>query len=162
LAKKRRKPSGKFQRTKQFFKKRLDFKRWMSLGEIKHGFMNITSILKGVMTVPAAQHVETYEEAKSRLRLSDSQIQTRYKQLSMRSKLFFGVGVGVVFYAYYLVFHAYIYLGGVVTLFAAGPAFAMSFRDSFWAYQLKRQRLGCSIEEWIRDNFWVAKLWFRD
>ncbi len=163
MADAKHKPSGKkFDRTRKFFAKRLNFKRWMSWNEIKGSSLNLVNMVKSVLAIKEPEHIETFCEAKARLGLSDADIQYQYQRIWWRAKVMFAVGVLVLIYACYLVVYANVVAGGIVTCLAAGPSFALSFRDSFWAYQIRRQRLGCTVEEWVRDNFWVAKLWFRD
>ena len=152
----------RMKRTKKFFSKRLNFRRWMSWEEIQRGGLNLMGLVKSALVIKSPEHVETFQEAMTRLKLSDYKLQRHLNLLFIRSKCFFLLSLLILGYAYYLIFYAGVVVGGAVTCLASGPSFALSFRDSFWAYQIRRKRLGCSIEEWVRDNFWVAKLWYRD
>ncbi len=134
----------------------------MSWPEIQHSTINIVNMVKSLFLIQKPKRTETFKEAQERLRLTTERLKQLQRHYTIRSRGLFLVGLVVLSYSYFLVFHKNVIGGGLCTMLVSCPAFALSFRDSFWAYQIRRQRLGCCVEEWFKDNFGIAKLWFRD
>lgn len=146
----------------RFIKKRFDYKRWIALDEIKRSTSNIASMFTSLLTIQTPRRVETFEEAKKRLKLDDRAIEQRCQYLANRANVYLLMAFAVLAYALYLIVYCDVLAGGICTMLLIGPALALAFRDKFWVYQLRRRRLGCSVEDWFRDNVWIAKIWFRD
>jgi intracellular multiplication protein IcmV len=157
-------PEEKPGKIKGFVKKRFNPARWLSLPEITRSASHIVDMVKVLLSLkkPNSKRVETFLEAQARLHVSDSQLADRHKSLRFASKCYFFLGFLVLLYAYHLVFNSGVVAGGLCTSTVSGPLFALSFKNSFNAYQIRRRRLGCTVEEWFRDNFGMAKIWFRD
>ena len=152
----------KFEKSRQFFRKRFNFRRWMSWDHIQESSHALLGYMKSLFLIGKAENVETYVEAKRRLSLSESQLAYRRKRLALRAKFYALLGLLVLSYAYYLIVYTGAIGGGLCTMLLAGPAFALGFRASFWSYQMKRERLGCSLDDWLRDNCGIARIWFRN
>lgn len=123
---------------------------WMSYDEVKKSGEDVSRMVKAVTEERQPGRKETFEQAMTRMKLSEEDIQKRMQQLYLSSCIYAGVSCLIFIYA----FVALIVFGGfwtwVAALIVSALGFALSFRDSFFYFQMKSRRLGCTIPDWIR------------
>jgi intracellular multiplication protein IcmV len=91
---------------------------------------------------------ETFDEAITRMNLSEKDIAERQKMFLQQTILYFTLGIGVIIYGVMLAFdHAITAM--IMCLVVSLVAFANAFRAHFWYFQTKQRRLGCTIQEWL-------------
>ena len=94
---------------------------------------------------------ESFAAAKKRLNLTDAMLLTRKKGLLRMSIL-------MTFFAFlffvYAIYHFYFLniKGGILSLVVMSIALILGFRYHFWYFQIKEQKLGCSIHEWFKQG----------
>lgn len=94
---------------------------------------------------------ETFEEAVTRLRLSEEDIAQRARLFLQQTLFYFAVGLGVIAYGVSLAFeHAII--GMLMSFLVSAMAFANAFRSHFWYFQTKQRKLGCTLQEWLNGS----------
>lgn len=140
---------GFFSGAKKVVKPLVDFPRWMDTPTLANNAKMIAGLAKRIFTAPKATRTETFEEAMSRLNLTETDIQRRKKEF-LRLICIFGL-LSILLYAYsfYLLSHSYI-RGGILALIVSTIALMRVFRFHFWYFQIKKRKLGCTFKEWLQ------------
>jgi intracellular multiplication protein IcmV len=129
-----------------------NFRMWLGADALRSFWQFIVTAVQR-MFVPsshsASDQDETFEQAQARLGLSDEVLISRQIALFRLSLLLFVLGIILFSYAFFQLFYGSLH-GFLLTLSVAGLALVISFRYHFWAFQIKRKKLGCSLREWYR------------
>jgi intracellular multiplication protein IcmV len=108
-----------------------------------------------VLSIPKGpKATETFEEALARLHLSEADIERRKIQFQRLARIYLALGAIVFLYMFYLIFEKAFFptlgcLGLLLILFS------QFFRYSFWLFQMRERRLGCTFSEWLSE--WMGK-----
>lgn len=138
----------KFSR-KTFF----DPSAWLGLNQLMGYTKVIGSTLKTTFTPDQATRSETFEEAMSRLKVSDADLQSLTTRYGWYTLLFLGLSLISFIVGFYYLF-AYHTISGWFLAIAVSLLFgANAFRYNFWYFQIKHRKLGCTVAEW-----WSGKL----
>jgi intracellular multiplication protein IcmV len=100
---------------------------------------------------PNGKNGESFQAAKKRLNLSDSDIMARQIGLLRLSILMILIAVLIFVYSVYLLVVG-AYTGGVVALVVTLIAVVLAFRYHFWYFQIRERKLGCTIQEWFKQG----------
>jgi intracellular multiplication protein IcmV len=121
---------------------------WLGYNELKSNTQSVWSIVKGLFVKAEPTRTETFEQAMVRLKLTEVDVANR-TTLYKRFALFFLVCALLVFgYAWYLVFSKGS-ITGFMLAFAASALFSgQAFQYDFWAFQMRRRKLGATVNEW--------------
>lgn len=112
---------------------------------------SLTKIASDVLSVPKGpKKSETFEEALSRLRLSEADVERRKIQFLRLGRIYLFLAVVIFLYMFYLLYQKAFFpaLGCVGLLMIVLSLF---FRCSFWLFQLRERRLGCTFFEWLSE-----------
>lgn len=143
-------------KTGKIFKRVLDVRGWSDWDRTKTGTSWIVDTIKKLF-VPQQHTVdESFDEAKQRLRLTESDIENKKKALLGLSILMAIFAVGLFIYALYLIINLHI-AAFFLTIVIMGVALTLAFRYNFWYYQFKVRKLGCSISEWFHNGLMGGK-----
>lgn len=121
---------------------------WMGYDNLKASGQEVKGMFKGLTETNAPGRKETFEEAMRRMRLTEEDIAARMKQLLLSSSIYAAFAVGLLIYALVSLFFLHLMtflVAAVISLLG----FALAFRDSFFYFQMKKRKLGCTIREWI-------------
>jgi intracellular multiplication protein IcmV len=124
------------------------YKEWLDL----HGLGIITSYfirnLKNLFPGKGLERRETFEQALQRLQLTPEELRIQSQRFSFLA--FFFLGMSLLIFCYFL----WMLLSG--SLMSAGMTFSLmiyslsvAFRYHFWNFQIHRQKLGCTLGEWL-------------
>lgn len=140
---------GVFRRMGKIIKPLVDIPRWMDAKRIADGADIIGGMAKSIFKPAQAKQKEDFSTAVERLKLTEKELERRYREFTRLFRFFFVTFLLVGAYATYLWFasswHAAV-LGTVVT----GIPLVLAYRFHFWRFQLIQRRLGCNFKEWLR------------
>lgn len=126
--------------------------QWLDYDSLKGTALYLYYLFRGLYRINPYQFSESYEEAKERLNLSDEYLNFQSKRYLWLS--YFFLGCSLLFFSYMLFLGIkHHWMGTFMTLSLSLYALSIAFRYHFWRYQLIRQKLGCSVQEWWRDLF---------
>lgn len=94
---------------------------------------------------------ESFEDAMSRLNISEKDLQDKKTALYRLSLLMCVAALFIFAYAiYHLVYGGY--RAVIISLVVMLIALVLAFRYHFWYFQIKERRLGCTMQEWYRKG----------
>ena len=145
---------GFFSRTRQIgsYIVNLKVQNWANADFIKSSFKSIVGFISGMFIPEQADRKESFKEAVDRLQLSKEDIAARTKEFLKLMIIYLVISVVLFSYSLYIAY-AYGNVGGFfmglgITMFSLTNA----FRYHFWIYQIKHNKLGCSLKEWFLDK----------
>lgn len=121
---------------------------WIDYEGLKTQNRTIITVIKSLYTPQKAERSETFEQAMTRLQITDADVQSLASRYSLFALMFALLGIAVFGYAFYLLFAHVSFLGFILGLSVSGLFFAYGFKYDFWALQMKRRELGLTFEEW--------------
>jgi len=133
-------------------KKKRDFgiSRLMGLPYLAAFTKSITGSAREMIKPRQSEREETFEEAVTRLQLTEEDIQKRKKQF-LNLAISFGVFAFVVLcYTVYLFWNGHI-LAGILGVAVTIMILTQVFRYHFWHFQMKKRKLGCTLKEWLKS-----------
>ena len=143
-------------RLASLFSRVFRFRYWLDVSRIK-GFTQYVIDLGKKLFLPQPQKAEeTFTEAKTRLKLSDEQLQKREQALFRVSALMVFFAVLLFFYAIYQMVYGSI-LGVILSVVVTLIALTLAFRYHFWYFQIKEKKLGCSWRIWLNEGLLGGK-----
>ena len=144
-------------RVTRYFGRKLKFMvnvpQWMGLGELKHHGLNIYNVVRSAFTPQQAEHRESFEEAVARMGLSEQDLVTRQKYFFWMSLCYLAVALALLCYVGYLVWHHH-FIAALLSSLLTILALALMYRESFYAMQMKRKKLGCTFRDWLNQFSW--------
>ena len=123
--------------------------------EIKSSFSHIKEMANKTLN-PRAQaqgRIESFEEAVERLNVKKEDLEQNYKNYSINFYIVFGFTILCMIIALYFLFFNDRLLTFISTISITALCLSLSIRFSFWAYQIKIQKL-CSLSEWFHGYDW--------
>ena len=97
------------------------------------------------------KEVESFDEAATKLNLSDAALMTKQKAL-FRLSIVMLIAAGLILsYAGYQLFYGS-FPAVIVSLIVTLIALTLAFRYHFWYYQIKNRKLGCTFDEWFKQG----------
>ncbi|MFZ4076399.1 MAG: type IVB secretion system protein IcmV [Legionellaceae bacterium] len=124
---------------------------WTDYDRNKNFFMAMLETAKRFLIPVTSETVETFDEARVRLKLTDDMILMQKKSLFRLSLLMACFGCGLFIYAIYqLVCGAF--LATLVSLMVMAFAFVLGFRYHFLYFQIEQKKLGCSLHTWFHQG----------
>ncbi|MEE9452512.1 MAG: type IVB secretion system protein IcmV [Gammaproteobacteria bacterium] len=124
---------------------------WTSYEQTKKTTKSLKDFILRFFVPQRSRRQEDLGQAMQRLGLSAQDIKDRtraFKRLTITMLL---VAVGVFLYSVRL-FMLQHWLVACVSLLFVGLPLAIAFRYHFWYFQLKKGKLGCSLNEWLREG----------
>ena len=121
---------------------------WLGYDLLKEQTVFLYTTIRSLFaTQPIAGQAETFEEAQTRLNLTDADIKSigeNYLLYAIFYAAFAVIILGFSIYFIYLGSFAAFVLGLALSIFLV----AQAFRSHFWHFQIKYRKLGCTIQEW--------------
>lgn len=120
---------------------------WIGFKQIRESNKVIVDYVKDSFSVNEAERNESFEEALTRLNISNEALQQTYKSNTRNFYIMAVVVTLLVVYAIYLLTSG-AYKALLVDLAVIVLASVRLFQFSFWNFQIKHRKLGCSVKEW--------------
>lgn len=133
---------------KRFFRKHLDFPKWMGLKDVFSRMKLIPALYANLTAVKKETYKETYEEAVVRLSLSQEEINKKKNQYLMASSIYVLFGLLSLVYAVSFLKTVKWY-GCFLATMVAIIFFAHAFQTHFWYTQMRKKKLGINFREWL-------------
>lgn len=121
---------------------------WLGVDSLKEQTKTISTFVKDAVTIRKPEITETYDEALQRLDIKEADAKKTARIYLSYAVLFVALAVLDFFYGMYLIFHHGTFLGMVLALAVCTLLCAQAFRYHFWYFQIRSQRLGCTVQEW--------------
>lgn len=134
----------------------INVRSWVDWDRMKVFTRYLINGLKKFFVPQKREEGESFEAAKKRLKLKESDIAARQTGLLRLSILMIAVAFLLLAYSIYL-FAIGGYRGGVVGFVVMLIALVLAFRYHFWYFQIKERKLGCTIQEWFKQGLMGEK-----
>lgn len=139
-----KKKSGLWRNT---FRSAVDVPQWMGYDWLIYPFASIATQAKRFFIPQHSTQAESFEAAIARLKLTETDLLVKQKNLMTLAVVFFIMAMGSLLNALYL-FWKTAFFGGGFSVVLALCCLAFAFRYHFWAFQIRNRKLGCSVEDW--------------
>ncbi len=133
---------------KNIVKPHVDAPTWVDLNFLSKSITSLVELGNGLIIPQKATYQETFDEAVTRLNLTEEDIQKRLKQFERLQVFFLLLILFALSYCIYLLIEG-TFTGALLCLSVVVITFSQVFRYNFWAFQLKQRKLGCTFKEWI-------------
>jgi intracellular multiplication protein IcmV len=139
------------------FRRIFNIRAWFDFDRVKSFTIYLGNGLKRMFVPQTNVKGESFEEAMTRLNLSEEDLISKQSALYRLSVLMCGAASFIFAYAVYHLFYGS-YRAVIVSLVIMMIALVLAFRYHFWYFQIKERKLGCSISEWYRQGLMGGKL----
>lgn len=121
---------------------------WIGINELKGYTQIYKEVIKNTFEKPKPRHRESFTQAVKRQGLTEKYLKTIEKQYFITCIVFL-VLAGLTFVAsfVYLIHHK-TFAGWLLGLSVTALLLTQYFRYSFWHFQIKHRKLGCTFAEW--------------
>lgn len=126
---------------------------WMDYEFLKGQTTNIYSVLRGLFTSTQPELEETFEQALERMHLNEADADSVRHSYRRYALFFLLIAMGCFVYSFYLLFAYHAIFEWILGLAITGLFLAKAFQFDFWAYQIKRRKLGATFNEWFDALF---------
>jgi intracellular multiplication protein IcmV len=130
---------------------------WFGYDAVKAQTKTIASIIKPIATPDKPVREETFKAATKRLELETRDLEITYNAYLTYAYLFLSLSLFSFTYGIYLILYHGTFLGLVLTLAVTGLFISQAFKYHFWAFQIKKAKLGCTFKEWRDETFGLKK-----
>ena len=138
---------------KKFLKSFVDIRSWSSYDELSNNTKNVLGSMKKFFVRDNKERFhETYEEALSRLNLTEQDQITRKRYFLLFSLFYFAVAIALIYYGFSMLIGHHLF-AMVVSFILAFITLILAYRESFWYMQMSKRKLGCKFSEWISFVF---------
>ena len=125
---------------------------WLGYSMLKSQFSTTWSVLRNLYAIPTVNREETFEQAMKRFGLTGDQVDQTAKTFLIYSIIFIICGVFTIGFSGYLLFHHASWSGCIIGIATTAVFFAYAFRYSFWRFEIKHRKLGCTFDEWLHGQ----------
>lgn len=132
----------------KIFKPAVDVTNWMDTKSIGEQTSHIADAGRFIFTSRESRTHESFSDAVQRLRLSQEHLNKVHSDLIRLSWIYGTISLIVMSYAAYLIYIS-AHIPAATTFIISLVTLSLCFKKSFWAFQIKQQKLGCSISEWF-------------
>ena len=129
----------------------INIRSWSDWDRMKSFTLYLFNGIKKFMVPQKNVESESFEAAKKRLNLTDTDILRRQAGLLRVCWLMLLFAFGLLCYSMYHFFYLNL-LGGFLSLIVMCIALILAFRYHFWYFQMKERKLGCSFREWYQQG----------
>ncbi|MCP0914583.1 MULTISPECIES: type IVB secretion system protein IcmV [Legionella] len=138
-------------RTASVIKRIFNIRRWADWERIKGFTQYLAAGFRKLFIPQRGRRSESFEAAKARLRLTESELLARQNGLFRLSVLMFAIAIFLFLYAVYqlIFFNVLAFLLSFIVMLIAA---VLAFRYHFWYFQIKKRKLGCTLNEWFRQG----------
>jgi intracellular multiplication protein IcmV len=126
---------------------------WVDADNIAKNSKSMFSIVKRLFVIPTATHTETFEEASTRLNLTEKDVKERQEYFYFFAYIFLVLGLATFFSSFFFLVKFRTFAGFILALATSSLFFAQAFRYHFWYFQTKVRKLGCTFDDWYQGFF---------
>ena len=129
----------------------VNFPHWMGWKQLSADSKGVVALAKSFFSLKKKKTIrsETFDEAKSRLKLTEENLSARQKTFLQMAIAYLVMGLLLLAYTVYVIAEGTTISGVILSLILTLSAFAMSYREHLWYFQMKQRRLGCTFKEWL-------------
>lgn len=128
-----------------------DLPRWINAKQYVETNKTLYSRVKESFQISKAQRTETFEAAMIRLKLSEQDLKERVAANQRGLIILLSVIVLLCLYGFYLIFSGSV-AGTLMVIAVIIFSAVRAFQYSFWNFQIKNKKLGCSFASWWKGN----------
>lgn len=132
---------------KNFAKDQVNAPKWVGLDFLSDTITGLVNTTRSLVIPRKATYQESFEEAVARLNLTEEDIANRLKHFQRAQWLFIVLATLVLIYFFDLLFEGSM-TGCIICLAVLAITASQFFHYSFWAFQIKKRKLGCTFQEW--------------
>lgn len=125
---------------------------WLGYDMLKTQFSTNWQIIKNLYSPAETGRQETFEQAKQRFNLTDQQVDQISRNFKLYILIFMTCGLITILFSFYLLFFLGAFAGFILGIVTSTVFFAFAFRYSFWRFEMKHRKLGCTFDEWLRGK----------
>jgi intracellular multiplication protein IcmV len=138
------------------FKRIINIRMWADWDRVKSSTSYLVYGIAKLFTPQKKEASETFDGAMKRLHISEAAMHARQNALLRLSQWMIVFAFFVLCYSGYQVFYGSI-KAAIVSLVVMMIALVLAFRYHFWYFQIKKRKLGCTVEEWYRQGLMGEK-----
>lgn len=141
-----------FGRAKKILKPASRIQRWIGYTHLKESTRTLFTLGKAQFIPRQARYSESFEEAITRLGLTES-------DLSQRQKIFTRLmRIWLLMFSVTFIYSVHLAIGQAwrsvaPTLILSTVTLIQAFRYHFWLFQIQHRKLGCRFHEWFTTYF---------
>lgn len=124
---------------------------WVDYGAIKEQNRTIYSSIRNLFRPAQADREETFEQALTRLNLTENDIAETHKAYRRYAVLFFFITLLVFIYSFFLLFRYGAIFDFLIGLSVTALLAVQAFRYDFWALQIRKRTLGLTFQDWKKE-----------
>jgi intracellular multiplication protein IcmV len=125
--------------------------KWLGYKNLKNTSFSLFHTVKHILTVQNANIRESFPESLQRLNITEQDLIKKHQQFYRLMLVYLLMSAMIAMYAIYLAFNGMI-LSFITSLALTCLCLSHYFRYSFWLFQIKHKKLGCSLKEWLNGN----------
>ena len=125
-----------------------DVPRWVNAKQYVETNKTLFTKVKDTFRIAQPTREETFEAAMHRLKLTEQDLKERIPANQRALTILLSFIVVLCLYGFYLMFTGAI-AGTCVILAVIALSSVRAFQYSFWNFQIKNRKLGCSFKEWM-------------
>jgi len=139
---------GFFSGIKNFIKPFIAVRTWTDADHHIETGRNLKAVFKRLFTPAKAEREESFQQAMDRLDIEDKDLRTRLKEFLFLVAVFLIVAMLLFIYTVHLVMQLH-FRAAAMALGATFLSLSLAIRYDFWRFQIKQQKLGCTLREWF-------------
>lgn len=124
---------------------------WFDWDRIKSFTLFLMDGFKKLFIVQEQLQADSFSEAQKQFKLTDADLLLKQKALWRLSMLMVTIALLIFGYSIYHFIYGTL-RAGLVSLVVMMIAWVLAFRYHFWYFQIKKQKLGCTFNEWYRQG----------
>ena len=125
-----------------------DVPRWINAKQYVETNKTLYTKIKDVFRIAQPEREETFAAAMLRLKLTEQDLKERIPANQRAMTILLAFIVVLCLYGFYLMFSGAV-AGTLVILAVIVLSAVRAFQYSFWNFQIKHRKLGCSFKEWM-------------
>lgn len=140
--------SGFKKLSKAVFNFRVDL--WLDYKNLKGHTSYLYNQFRTLYHIQPNARTETFEEAVERLELTPELLALQKKRYHFLIYFYLGLSCLIFCYSAWLICSGN-WMGTCMAISVGLYALSFAFRYHFWNYQIQRQQLACSFQDWLND-----------
>lgn len=128
-----------------------DVPRWINAKQYIDTNKTLYSKIKDTFRIDQAEREETFDAAMARLRVSEQDLQERFLANQRGLTIMLAFILLLCLYSFYLIYLGAI-AGTLIILAVIALSAVRAFQYSFWNFQIKNRKLGCSFKNWWQKS----------
>lgn len=126
--------------------------QWIDYDNLKGNANYLIELFKSLYRIKPVEYVENFEDAVERLDMTPLDIAEQIKRYSLLTYMYLLLAATFCLYSIYVGITGN-FMGACMSAALSLYAVSLAFRYHFWCFQLKRQKLGCTVQEWLQNFF---------